>query len=136
MVNVNNNPKVVSRYIIVYLLLILTLFIPGYLFIFLFQKHYFFTWSNFRLTIISLSISIPVLTLNLAHLLNVYHTEDKEYNFINALYRAQLFSILVLYLPNVIGYFMEFNLVAGVATMIVTQLIVSVILLITRIRQT
>lgn len=79
---------------------------------------------------------MPVLTLNMAHLLNVYHTEDKEYNFINALYRAQLFSILVLYLPNVIGYFMEFNLVAGVATMIATQLIVSVILLVTRIRET
>lgn len=132
----SSNPKLLSGYIIVYLLLVLTLFVPGYLFIFLFQKHYFFTWSNFRLTVISLAISMPVLTLNMAHLLNVYTTEDKEYNFINALYRAQLFSILVLYLPNVIGYFMEFNLVAGISTMIAIQIVVSVTLLVTRIRNT
>ena len=131
-----NNPRVVSGYVIVSLLLLLTLFVPGYLFIFLFQKHYFLAWDVFRLTIISLSISIPVITLNLAHLLNVYRTENKEFNFINALYKAQLFSILVLYIPNVIGYFMEFNLVAGVSTMIVTQLIVSITLLVSRIRET
>ena len=132
----SNNPRVVSGYVIVSLLLVLTLFIPGYLFIFLFQKLYFFTWDYFRLTVISLSISIPILTLNLAHLLNVYRTDNKEFNFINALYKAQLFSILVLYIPNVIGYFMDFNLVAGVSAMIVTQIIVSITLLVSRIRET
>ena len=132
----SNNPRVVSGYVIVSLLLVLTLFIPGYLFIFLFQKQYFFTWDYFRLTVISLSISIPILTLNLAHLLNVYRTDNKEFNFINALYKAQLFSILVLYIPNVIGYFMDFNLVAGVSAMIVTQIIVSITLLVSRIRET
>ena len=130
------NPRVVAGYVIVYLLLILTLFVPGYLFIFLFQKEYFFEWSNFRITMISLSIAMPVITINLAHLLNVYRTENKEYNFINALYKAQLFSISVLYVPNVIGYFMDFNLVAGVSTMIVTQFIVSITLLVSRIRET
>ena len=132
----SNNPRVVSGYVIVSLLLLLTLFIPGYLFIFLFQKQYFFAWDYFRLTVISLSISIPILTLNLAHLLNVYRTDNKEFNFINALYKAQLFSILVLYIPNVIGYFMDFNLVAGVSAMIVTQIIVSITLLVSRIRET
>jgi hypothetical protein len=130
-----NNPRVVFGYVIVCLLLLLTLFVPGYLFVFLFQKHYFITWDVFRLTVISLSIAIPVLTLNLAHLLNVYKTENKEFNFINALYKAQLFSILVLYIPNVIGYFMGFNLVAGVSTMIVTQILVSITLLVTRVKE-
>jgi hypothetical protein len=129
------NPRILSGYIIVYLLLLLTLFVPGYLFIFLFQKHYFIEWSNFRLTMISLAISMPVITINLAHLLNVYKTEDKEFNFINSLYKAQLFSILVLYIPNVIGYFMDFNLVAGVSTMIITQFFVSMALLVSRIRE-
>ena len=78
---------------------------------------------------------MPVISLNLAHLLNVYRTENKEFNFINALYKAQLFSILVLYIPNVIGYFMDFNLIAGVTTMIVTQLIFSVALLVSRIKE-
>ncbi len=128
------NPRVFSGYLIVSFLLLLTLFIPGYLFIFLFQKQYFFEWSIFRLTIISLSISMPIITLNLAHLLNVYRTENKEFNFINALYKAQLFSILVLYIPNVIGYFMDFNLVAGVSTMIATQFFVSITLLVARIK--
>ena len=82
-----------------------------------------------------MAIAMPVITLNLAHLLNVYKTENKEFNFINALYKAQLFSILVLYIPNVIGYFMDFNLVAGVATMIGTQFFVSVALLVSRIRE-
>jgi hypothetical protein len=131
----NNNPRVVSGYVLVYILLFLTLFVPGYLFIFLFQKAYFFQWSNFQLIIISLAIAMPVITLNLAHLLNVYRTANKEFNFINALYKAQLFSILVLYIPNVIGYFMEFNLVAGVVTMIITQFIVSITLVISRIRE-
>ena len=131
----STNPRVVAGYVIVYLLLALTLFVPGYLFIFLFQKQYFFEWSNFRVTMISMAIAMPVITINLAHLLNVYHTENKEYNFINALYNAQLFSILVLYIPNVIGYFMDFNLVAGVSTMIVTQLIVSITLLVTRVKE-
>lgn len=130
-----NNTRVVSGYVIVYLLLFLTLFVPGYLFIFLFQKQYFFTWDVFRLSVVSLAISMPVVTLNLAHLLNVYRTENKEFNFINALYKAQLFSILVLYIPNVIGYFMEFNLVAGVSTMIATQFFVSITLLVARIRE-
>ncbi len=129
------NPRVFSGYLIVSLLLLLTLFIPGYLFLFLFQKQYFFEWSIFRLTIISLSVSMPVVTLNLAHLLNVYRTENKEFNFINALYKAQLFSILVLYTPNVIGYFMDFNLVAGVSTMILTQFLVSITLLVVRIKE-
>lgn len=129
------NPRVFSGYLIVSFLLLLTLFIPGYLFIFLFQKQYFFDWGVFRLTIISLSVSMPVVTLNLAHLLNVYKTENKEFNFINALYKAQLFSILVLYTPNVIGYFMDFNLVAGVSTMILTQFFVSITLLVTRIKE-
>lgn len=82
-----------------------------------------------------MAIAMPVITLNLAHLLNVYKTENREFNFINALYKAQLFSILVLYIPNVIGYFMDFNLVAGVATMIATQFLVSVTLLVSRIRE-
>ncbi len=129
------NPRVFSGYLIVSFLLLLTLFIPGYLFIFLFQKQYFFEWSIFRLTIISLSISMPIVTLNLAHLLNVYKTENKEFNFINALYKAQLFSILVLYIPNVVGYFMEFNLVAGVSIMIISQIFVSITLLVARIRE-
>jgi hypothetical protein len=131
----STNPRVVTGYTIVFFLLLLTLFIPGYLFIFLFQKQYFFTWSVFRLTVVSLSVAMPVVTINLAHLLNVYRTESKEYNFINALYKAQLFSILVLYTPNVIGYFMDFNLVAGVSTMIITQFFVSVTLLVARIRE-
>lgn len=131
----NNNPRVVSGYILVYILLFLTLFVPGYLFIFLFQKHYFTEWSNFQLIMISLAIAMPVITLNLAHLLNVYRTASKEFNFINALYKAQLFSILVLYIPNVIGYFMDFNLVAGVVTMIITQFIVSITLLVSRVRE-
>lgn len=131
----SNNTRIVSGYILVYILLFLTLFVPGYLFIFLFQKHYFTQWSNFQLILISLSIAMPVITLNLAHLLNVYKTENKEFNFVNALYKAQLFSILVLYIPNVIGYFMDFNLVAGVATMIGTQFLVSVALLVSRIRE-
>lgn len=130
-----NNSRIVSGYIIVSLLLFLTLFTPGYLFIFLFQKFYFLDWDTFRLTIISLSISLPVLTLNLAHFLNVYKTDNKEYNFINALYRAQLFSILVLYTPNVIGYFMDFNLVAGVSSMIIAQIFVSITLIVLRVRE-
>lgn len=131
----SNNTRIVSGYILVYILLFLTLFVPGYLFIFLFQKHYFTQWSNFQLILISMAIAMPVITLNLAHLLNVYKTENREFNFINALYKAQLFSILVLYIPNVIGYFMDFNLVAGVATMIATQFLVSVTLLVSRIRE-
>lgn len=131
----SNNTRIVSGYVLVYILLFLTLFVPGYLFIFLFQKHYFTQWSNFQLILISMAIAMPVITLNLAHLLNVYKTENKEFNFINALYKAQLFSILVLYIPNVIGYFMDFNLVAGVATMIGTQFFVSVALLVSRIRE-
>ena len=131
----SSNSRVVAGYVIVYLLLVLTLFVPGYLFIFLFQKQYFFEWSNFRITIISLAIAMPVITLNLAHLLNVYKTSDKEFNFINALYKAQLFSILVLYIPNVIGYFMDFNLVAGVSTMILAQAFVSITLLVTRVKE-
>ncbi|MCB0494717.1 MAG: hypothetical protein KDC79_01155 [Cyclobacteriaceae bacterium] len=71
----------------------------------------------------------------MAHLLNVYKTENREFNFINALYKAQLFSVLVLYIPNVIGYFMEFNLVAGVSTMLATQLLVSITLLVTRVKE-
>lgn len=130
----SSNSRIVSGYFIVSLLLLLTLFIPGYLFLFLFQKQYFFSWDFFRLTIVSLSISMPILTFNLAHLLNVYRTENKEFNFINALYKAQLFSVLVLYIPNVIGYFMEFNLVAGVSAILATQFIVSITLLVTRIR--
>lgn len=78
---------------------------------------------------------MPILTFNLAHLLNVYKTENREFNFINALYKAQLFSVLVLYIPNVIGYFMEFNLVAGVSTMLATQLLVSITLLVTRVKE-
>ena len=128
-----NPSRIVSGYIIVYILLVLTLFVPGYLFIFLFQKQYFFSWDIFHLTVISLAISMLVLTLNLALLLNGYSTRDKEFNFLNSLYKAQLFSILVLYIPNVIGYFMAFNLVAGVSTMIVTQFFVSISLLVTRI---
>ena len=131
-----NSTRVVSGYILVYFLLFLTLFVPGYLFIFLFQKHYFSEWSSFQLILISMAIAMPVITLNLAHLLNVYKTENKEFNFINALYKAQLFSILVLYIPNVIGYFMDFNLVAGVVTMIGTQFFVSITLLVARIRET
>lgn len=130
-----SNPRIVSGYILVYFLLFLTLFVPGYLFIFLFQKQYFREWSNFQLIIVSVAIAMPVITLNLAHLLNVYKTENKEFNFINALYKAQLFSILVLYIPNVIGYFMDFNLVAGVVTMIITQFFVSITLLVARIRE-
>lgn len=131
----SNNTRIVSGYVLVYILLFLTLFVPGYLFIFLFQKHYFTQWSNFQLIFISMAIAMPVITLNLAHLLNVYKTENKEFNFINALYKAQLFSILVLYIPNVIGYFMDFNLVAGVVTMIGIQFFVSVTLLVSRIRE-
>ena len=130
----SSSSRIVAGYIIVYFLLTITLFVPGYLFIFLFQKQYFFEWSNFQLIMISLSISMPVISLNLAHLLNVYRTENKEFNFINALYRAQLFSILVLYIPNIIGYFMDFNLVAGVSAMIIVQFFVSVTLLVSRVR--
>jgi len=132
---ISKRPRIVTGYIIVCLLLVLTILVPGYLFLLLFQKQYFFSWSVFRLTIISLAISIPVVTLNLAHLLNVYKTSNKEFNFINSLYKAQLFSILVLYIPNVIGYFMNFNLVAGVTAMIITQGIVSITLIVTRIKE-
>lgn len=124
-----------TGYIIIYSFLFLTAIVPGYLFIFLFQKQYFFEWDLFRLTVISMSISLPILAINLAHLLKIYQTEDTDRNFINAIYKALLFSILVLYVPNIIGYFMDWNLVAGVAGMLVSQIVLSSVLVFARVNE-
>ena len=121
--------------VIVYVLLFLAILIPGYLFIFLFGPHYFFKLDLFRLTVISLSISIPIITINIAHFVNVYQTKDGDYNLVNAIFRAEIASVLVLYLPNIVGYFMNFNLVYGVLALLLTQVFVSVILIFTRIRE-
>ena len=126
--------KIYTGFTIIYLFLFLATIIPGYLFLFLFQPEYFFKLDLFRLTVIALSITLPIITINLAHLLKIYQTESNKYNFINAVYRAELVSVIVLYIPLVIGYFMEWNLVAGVGAMIITQVIMSLVLLFAKVQ--
>lgn len=127
--------KIYTGFTIIYIFLFLATMIPGYLFLFLFQPEYFFKLDLLRLTVIALSITLPIITINLAHLLKIYQTESNKYNFINAVYRAELISVIVLYIPLVIGYFMEWNLVAGVGAMIITQVIMSLVLLFAKVKE-
>lgn len=127
--------KIYTGFTIIYLFLFLATLIPGYLFLFLFQPAYFFKLDLIRLTVIALSITLPIITINLAHLLKIYQTESNNYNFINAVYRAELISVIVLYIPLVIGYFMKWNLVAGVGAMIITQVIMSLVLVFAKVKE-
>ena len=127
--------KIYTGFRIIYVILFLATLIPGYLFLFLFQPEYFFRLDLFRLTVIALSITLPIITINLAHLLKIYQTDSNKYNFINAVYRTELISVIVLYIPLVIGYFMEWNLVYGVGAMIISQIIMSSLLIFAKVQE-
>lgn len=127
--------KLYAGYLIIFFLLVLAVVVPGYLFIFLFEKGVFITMDLIRVSILSLGITLPILTLNLAHFLHSYNTDDTDYNFLNAIYRAEVFSILVLYVPLIIGYFFSWNTLYGVVSIILLQTFVSSILFFTRIRE-
>jgi hypothetical protein len=120
--------------------IIMSTVIPGFLFLYRYKPIFFETTDLFRLIVISLSITVPVLIFNGTIVLfflatQTHKSEDideKSFNkrFGASMYFGSFLSIIVLYVPMILDYFYNFALPGVIKGMLIIQtiLVVSVIL--------
>ena len=102
--------------------------LSGFLFLFVFNRSIFISLDLFRLTLISISLTSPILILNICmlHLAvgpDRSKVDVKKFHDIltSSVFIATFCSYIVLYLTILIGYFIPMSLKIGVLTLIIVQ---------------
>lgn len=115
---------------------IISCFISGFLFLFIYNKGLFYNMDLFRLSIISIAITSPIFAIN-ATLFHFIFTPDRSkitdetyHKFLEtAAYFGTLASLFVIYIPIILGYFLPLTLKGGIIWLLILQAIVAGIMI-------
>jgi hypothetical protein len=112
--------------------LIGSVIVPGYLFLFVFERKLFLSIDLFRLSVIGASITAPILMLNAVVAMFVVsdaETKDKfsddELNRYTAasIYVGGILSMIVIYLVIGVGYFCSLSMRSGIIITVIAEAI-------------
>lgn len=112
--------------------------LPGFLFLFIYDRDMFVTIDKFLLCLIAPTITLPILILNSGLiLLNIMKgdpdspPDDETFHkiFAGALYFGNLITSIVIYSVILSGYFFALKLKTGVLITFILQAVISLIML-------
>ena len=110
---------------------------PGFLFIFIFDPKLFFSTDIFRLIVLAIAISVPLMMMNaliVLQLINaankkdIIETQDSNVKQALILFLGSLVSMPVMCISILIGYFADMKVKQGVLTIIIAEIILIVIM--------
>ena len=131
-----NIDKVKAFSVTTFLYLICGVFIPGFLFLYVFKRDIFLSLDLFRLTALAISITVPLFSVN-GFLILMALTKDEEGTpdedgfhkvFASSIYLGSIMTIPVIYLSLLIGYFFKFTVSQGILTVIIIEIIMLIVL--------
>jgi len=99
----------------------------GFLFLAIYFRLFFTQADNYKLTILSIGISVPIYVFNA--FLAAYDRKGKTLfgksgMLLTSLIGATLFSLPILYLPTVLGFFFRLNSMVGVSIALLLEAII------------
>lgn len=108
--------------------------LSGFLFLFIFKRELFISLDIFRLSILCISMTAPILTFNsflVGHYLGPKRSDVTDEIFHQATgvsaFLGALLSLVVLYIPILLGYFFKLNLQSGIIWILILQVFVILI---------
>ena len=129
-----NLDKIKGFSAVTFLLVIICLTIPGFMFLYIFKKEFFLEIDNFRLCVLAISISAPLLVINgifFFYILVGEYNDEKTFNraVTATMFLGSLLSIPVLYSVIIVGYLFNLNLKQGVLSVAIVEVVFIIILL-------
>lgn len=110
------------------------LLLSGILFLFIFNRPLFLSLDLFRLSMLGVSITAPVLALNTILVQSSFDfnrddvSEDQFHRLLgSAAFLGTLLSFFVLYVPILLGYFFDLSIKCGIAFVLITQVLMMII---------
>lgn len=111
--------------------------IPGFLFIFVYSRGLFMTMDKFLLCLIAPATTLPLLVVNsgliLVGMMKDQSTLDEttfHRSFAATIYFGNILTALIIYLSILIGYFFELTMKMGVLTVLITETVTVIVLII------
>lgn len=109
--------------------------LSGFLFLFIFKRELFISLDIFRLSILCISMTAPILTFNsflVGHFLGPKRSDVTDEIFHQATgasaFMGALLSLAVLYIPILLGYFFKLNLQSGIIGILFLQVCIIITL--------
>src|SRR5690554_166152 len=131
-----NFDKVKAFSAVTFLQLICGVIVPGFLFLFIFKRDLFLSLDIFRLTVLAISITAPLLIVN--SIIVLYGVTKDEVEgpdedgfhrvFAATTYLGSALTIPVVYAAITIGYFFSFTLKQGVFILVIAEAIILITL--------
>lgn len=110
------------------------LLLSGILFLFIFNRPLFLSLDLFRLSMLGISITAPVLAFNTLLVQSSFEynrddiSEDQFHRVLgSAAFAGTLFSFFVLYVPILMGYFFDLSIKCGIALVLILQVLMAII---------
>ncbi len=116
--------------------------LSGFLFLFIFKRELFNNLDIFRLCVLSVSITAPILILNIIMVGNnfgpkrsevteeVFHQSQGAAAFMGA-----MLSLAVIYIPILVGYFFKLNLQSGIIWALIVQIFIILVFVVPKIKK-
>lgn len=131
-----NIEKIKSFSAITIFLAIFSVLIPGFLFLFVFKKNFFYNSDFFRLSVIAISITLPVVIINIffSLLANIrQHVEldnEEQFHFLmsGSVYYSAVLSTAVIYLTILSGYLLNLTIKQALIVTTIAEALVVVYL--------
>lgn len=127
--------KIKAQPLFLILVFIISIFIPGYLFIFIFKPELFFKLDLFRLSVISLSISTPCFLMNSMiavilpkdKIIDSGHDEKNDSIVIEAIYIGCILSSSLLYAVDLFGYLLNYPIKLAIISILACEIFLCII---------
>ena len=117
------------KYIALAIIWFFCIFLPGFLFLFIFRGDFYYYLNFFALTMLAVTVTHPILFYNTLVLLFVYQNHEPDSKVINSFFKGEIFTMLVLYLAIVVGFLFDLKMVYGVGIVLISEVIISIYLL-------
>ncbi len=115
--------KLSGSAIILIVIMLATSILPGSLFIYIYNKNFFLQADFLKLILLSSSITIPILFVNIIFALQTFPNKDKDLTFSYYLIMGSSFTFTIIFISILTGFFFKFTIQIGVLIVIGVQIL-------------